>query len=68
MSKNEWRLADDPLESAQMYIQQNGLEHQVAMLDIAAELGTKVLAFQVTDFVRLWAKNTQELAMDSTCE
>ncbi len=68
VSRDEWKLAPDPLESARMYLEKNSGDHHVALLDVQAEPGTKVLAFQVTDFVRVWGARTQELAMDSTCE
>ncbi len=67
VSRREWRLADDPLESARTYVKQNAQDAHVALLDIQPEPGTEVLAFEVTDFIATWAKHTQELAMDSTC-
>ncbi|PCH44631.1 hypothetical protein WOLCODRAFT_50308, partial [Wolfiporia cocos MD-104 SS10] len=66
ISKTEWRRADDPLESARRFIEENGDEYQVKLMDVKAALATKVLAFQVVDFVKEWAEHTQELAMDST--
>ncbi len=68
VSREEWKLDDDPIKSARKFILERGEEHGIAPLDVPAEPGTEVLAFQVTDFVEEWAKNTQELAMDSTCE
>lgn len=68
VSREDWRLADSPLESARKFVQERGKDHHIAMLDVEAEPGTKVLAFYVTDFVGAWAQHTQELAMDSTCE
>lgn len=67
VSRKEWRLADTPLESARTYVEQNAVEAHIELLDLKPEPGTEVLAFQVTDFMDAWAKNTQELAMDSTC-
>lgn len=64
----QWRLDPDPIKSAQKFISDRGDEHQIAKLDVAAVPGTQVVAFQVKDFVEIWAKNTRELAMDSTCE
>ncbi|PCH39585.1 hypothetical protein WOLCODRAFT_110923 [Wolfiporia cocos MD-104 SS10] len=66
VSKESWKLADDPVESVQKFIQENGDECNIALLDVQAEPNTQVVAFQVTNFVREWASNTQELAMDST--
>ena len=40
----------------------------VSLLDVPAVPGTKVIALQVDDVMEAWAKNTQELAMDSTCQ
>ena len=68
ISREEWKLADDPFESARRFIEERGDEHNVALLDVPEEPGTRVVAFQVTDFMRVWAKNTQELGMDSTCK
>ncbi|RPD61298.1 hypothetical protein L227DRAFT_466509, partial [Lentinus tigrinus ALCF2SS1-6] len=66
VSREEWELDDDPIKSAQKFVVEKGEEHGVTLLDIPAEPGTKILAFQVMDFVEEWARNTQELAMDST--
>ncbi|RDX44376.1 hypothetical protein OH76DRAFT_1487106 [Lentinus brumalis] len=66
VSHDEWKLDPDPLESARKYLEMNSSEHHVALLDVPAAPGTRVLAFQVTDFVRVWGSRTQELAMDST--
>ncbi|TCD59764.1 hypothetical protein EIP91_011523, partial [Steccherinum ochraceum] len=62
----EWKCAEDPLDSAKEWLQKNGAACNVATLDVTEEPGTRVLAFQVTDFMKEWARNTQELAMDST--
>ena len=67
VSRDEWKLAPDPLESARMYLEQNGATRHVSLLDVQAVPGTRVLAFQVSDFIRVWGTKTQELAMDSTC-
>ncbi len=66
-SQGAWRLAEDPIDSARKFITENGEENMIATLDVEAEPGTTVLAFQVTDFMEAWAENTRELAMDSTC-
>ncbi|EIW53150.1 uncharacterized protein TRAVEDRAFT_100951, partial [Trametes versicolor FP-101664 SS1] len=66
VSREEWRLADSPLESARKFVRERGKDHHIAMLDVEAEPGTEALAFYVTDFVGAWAQHTQELAMDST--
>ncbi|KAI0348907.1 hypothetical protein OH77DRAFT_1465898, partial [Trametes cingulata] len=66
VTREEWRLADSPFKSAQMFVQQKGKEHCIALLEVETEPGVEVLAFYVTDFMQAWAKNTQELAMDST--
>ncbi|EIW59064.1 uncharacterized protein TRAVEDRAFT_19598 [Trametes versicolor FP-101664 SS1] len=66
VSREEWRLADSPLESARKFVEERGKDHHIAMLDVEAEPGTEALAFYVTDFVGAWAQHTQELAMDST--
>lgn len=68
LSKGQWKLDDDPLTSAQKFIEDHGEEHMVSLLSIQEEPGTRVLAFEVTDFMKQWAHNTQELAMDSTCQ
>ena len=65
--QQEWKLADDPLESARKFIETKGDQYNVALLDVPAVPGTKVIAFQCTDIVDAWATHTQELAMDSTC-
>lgn len=54
--------------SVRKFIEERGEQYNIAPLDVAAEPGTKVLAFYVKDFVNEWAKNTQKLAMDSTCK
>ena len=68
ISRTEWKLNPDPIESARKWIVERGGSHQVQLLDVQAAPGTRVVAFQVTDFMGEWAKNTRELAMDSTCE
>ena len=68
VSRQSWKLAPDPVESAREFIRRNEHEHNVALLDVIAQPGTQVLAFEVKDFMREWARNTQELAIDSTCE
>lgn len=68
VSRKEWRLADTPLASARKFIETNSEMEFISLLDVEAEPGTEALAFYVTDFVEGWAKHTQELAMDSTCE
>ena len=65
--QQEWKLDDDPLESAQKFLKTKGTENNVALLDVPAVPGTKVLAFQCVDIMKAWATHTQELAMDSTC-
>lgn len=66
VSWHEWRLGDNPLDSAQKFIENRGETYHVALLDVPPAPGTQVLAFQITDFVQEWARNTQEFAMDST--
>ncbi|TCD62121.1 hypothetical protein EIP91_007458 [Steccherinum ochraceum] len=66
VASKRWKLTPDPFTSAREYIHQNSEKEHVALLDVAEEPGTQVLAFQVTDFVSEWAAHTQELAMDST--
>lgn len=65
--QTEWKADPNPLESARKFIENKGEAHNVALLDVPAVPGTKVIAFQVTDVMQAWAANTQELAMDSTC-
>ncbi|KAI0338852.1 hypothetical protein BDW22DRAFT_1337423, partial [Trametopsis cervina] len=66
VSRHAWKLAEDPVDSAEEFICQKGKEHNVGLLNVEAVPGVRVLAFQVTDFIKEWARNTQELAMDST--
>ncbi|RPD53668.1 hypothetical protein L226DRAFT_517852 [Lentinus tigrinus ALCF2SS1-7] len=66
VSREEWKLDNNPITSACKFIKEKGDTYHVALLDVQAEPGTRVLTFQVTDFVQEWARNTQELAMDST--
>ncbi len=66
--EHEWKFASDPLESARKFIEARGAECNVSLLDVPAVPGTKVIAFQVDDIMGAWARNTQELAMDSTCQ
>ncbi|KAI0748960.1 hypothetical protein BC629DRAFT_1298088 [Irpex lacteus] len=68
VSQTEWKLDPNPIESAQKWIVERGDSHQVAILDVEAAPGTRAVAFQVTDFMEEWAKNTRELAVDSTCK
>ena len=68
ISREEWRLADDPIDSARTFLEREGESMHVAVLDVTPEPGTEVLAFEVTDFMNEWAQHTQELAMDSTCK
>lgn len=68
VSQEEWRLDSDPIVSARKFLSEHGAQHQIKMINIQEAPGTRVLAFEVADFMDCWAKNTQELAMDSTCE
>lgn len=68
VSSRAWKLDKDPVASAKMFIAQKGGQEHIAALDVRPEPGTECVAFYVTDFVEGWAENTQELAMDSTCE
>lgn len=68
MSRQHWKLDPDPLESAKKFILKNKDTHRVDLLNVFAEPGTEVVAFQITDFMSEWAANTQELGMDSTCK
>ena len=43
VSRGEWRLDDDPLESARRYIKEKGKMMHVALLEVAPEPGTRVL-------------------------
>ncbi|OSC99965.1 hypothetical protein PYCCODRAFT_1342865, partial [Trametes coccinea BRFM310] len=64
--RREWRLSDTPLASARKFLEERGEEFNVRALDIKEEPGTEVVAFYVKDFVNEWARNTQELGLDST--
>ena len=68
ISRQEWKLAADPIDSAREFISKRGEEHQVALLDVIPAPGIRVDAFQVKDFMDSCGKSTRELAMDSTCE
>ncbi len=68
VSRDEWRFADDPVDSAREFISERGKEHQVALLDVTPAPGVRVVAFQVTDFMEACGKSPRELAMDSTCK
>lgn len=68
VTRDEWRLASTPLESARKFLEDKGEEYHIQSLDVEPEPGTEVLAFYITDFVEGWAEHTQELAMDSTCK
>jgi TPP-dependent pyruvate/acetoin dehydrogenase alpha subunit len=68
ISRTEWKLDRDPIESARKFLTEKGQDHQVKLLDVQAATETRVVAFQVVDFVREWASQTRELGMDSTCE
>ena len=63
VSREHWKLDANPLESARKFILRNRDTHHVDLLDVLAEPGTEVVAFQVTDFMSEWAANTQELGM-----
>jgi hypothetical protein len=67
MVSHQWKYAEDPIKSAHDYLQQNEKTHEVKLLDLEEEPGTKVIAFTVTDFMRFngW---TQCFLTDSTCE
>lgn len=67
MVSHQWKYAEDPITSACDYIQQNEKTHEVKLLELEEEPGTKVIAFTVTDFMRFngW---TQCFLTDSTCE
>ncbi len=67
VSRDEWRLADNPIDSARKFLEREEQSMHVKVLDVTPEAGMEVLAFEVTDFMDEWAHHTQELAMDSTC-
>jgi hypothetical protein len=68
VSQKAWQLATNPIKSARQFVAERGQENMIALLDVKATPGTTVLTFKVTDFVDAWAKNTCNLAMDSTCK
>lgn len=67
ISRKQWRLADDPVESAEIFLKTKGEEEGVVHMEIKPEPGTEVVGYYVKDFIERWAVHTQELAMDSTC-
>ena len=67
VTRQAWRFANDPFDSARQFLTQHGSNHHVSVLEVEQVPGMKALAFQVDDFMSAWAANTQELAMDSTC-
>jgi hypothetical protein len=50
-SRETWRLAPDPIESACQFVTEHGQENMIGLLNVEAAPGTTVLAFEVTDFV-----------------
>ena len=68
VTRDAWKLHEtDTLASARKFISENGHIHHVALLDVSNAPGTRVLAFEITDFIEEWGPHTQELGMDSTC-
>jgi hypothetical protein len=67
MVSHQWKYAEDPIKSACDYLRQNEKTHEVKLLDLEEEPGTKVIAFTITDFMPFngW---TQCFLTDSTCE
>jgi hypothetical protein len=68
VSRDLWKFDDAPLNSAREFMRQQGEKHQVALLNVEAEPGTEVLAFEITDIMQVCAEKTRELGIDSTCE
>ncbi|KAI0671341.1 hypothetical protein C8Q78DRAFT_991023 [Trametes maxima] len=68
VGREEWRLADNPLESAREFVHRNGAKYQIKELKVDPEPGMETFSFYVTDFMEEWGQHTQELAMDSMCE
>lgn len=66
--KSQWRTEKDPVESARKFLREHGSSNNILMLDVPAEPGTDVIAFKVSDVMDKWARNTQELGLDSTCK
>ena len=68
VSRQEWKIRPEAMESARAFIETHGDQCKIALLDLGEVPHASLLAFEVTDFMRAWAKRTEELAMDSTCE
>lgn len=67
ISHKQWQLADDPVESAEIFLKTKGEEEGVVHMEIKPKPGTEVVRYYMKDFIERWAVRTQEPATDSTC-
>ena len=58
----------DPIKSAQIYLEKHGAEENIRLLEMPEIEGAQTLAFIVEDFVEEWAQHTDTFLVDSTCE
>ena len=68
IASEQWHLDDDPIKSAQLYLERHGAEERIKLLEMPEISGAKCLAFVVDDFVQEWVQHTETLLVDSTCE
>ena len=64
----DWKCADDPIESARKWCETFGKEEKIEMVDMEPVAHSKAFAFVVMDFMEAWAKNTDAFLVDSTCK
>lgn len=67
INRGAWRLDPDQVVSAQKVLQKvEGTD--VEIIPIVQETGINSIGFALKEILDGWATNTEELAMDSTCE
>ena len=69
MTENQsvWKLDDDAVVSAWKVLERyEGMKTEV--IPLPDEAGMSSIAFALKDCMDAWAQNTEELAIDSTCE
>ena len=66
LNEGKWRLDDNQVKSAQMILEKmEGTE--IEMIPISPQPGIHAIAFGLKEVLDGWARETEELAMDSTC-
>ena len=68
VAKEQWCHAKDPIQSAQAYLEKDGTNENIKVLEMPEIEGARTIAFYVNDFVQEWAQHTNTFLVDLMCE